>query len=139
MSQPRTESIDEVAEREVSVDKVLVVLLDILGQIRHQRGVNLLELSQRIATVVEDGFVTVLPPFQFGELTRSLISTDLRGLSGQLKLLSLHLQHLTLELEILILKVHQQVQQGDRVGQARSNGRILTGRRDFHSVGPRWR
>ena len=92
--------------------------------------------------MLEHGLVTRLPPFEFGNLTSALFAVDLGGFPGEFELLPLVLENLALNLERLILQVHQEMEQRDRVvvvgGGLR---RTLSSRRDFHPVCPgrrRW-
>ena len=76
MGELRPEPIDEVRQDELAVDEVLVVLLDVLGQVAHQRGVDRLQLRERVLAVIEDGLVPLLPFLQLGDC-RLLLAGEL--------------------------------------------------------------
>ena len=53
VGQAGAEAVDEVGQGEVAVDQVLVVLGDVVDQLAHQGGVDLFELAERLAALVE--------------------------------------------------------------------------------------
>ena len=93
--------------------QVLVVLLDVVGQLAHQDGVDLFELAERLAAGVEDVLVAGLPALELGDLAGPLLAVDLDGLAGELELLALDLEDLPLDVQRLVLEVDQQMEQGD--------------------------
>jgi hypothetical protein len=137
VGQPGAEFVDEVGQGEVALDQVLVVLGDVVDQLAHQGGVDLLELAERLPALLDHRLVPLLPALQLGDLPGPLLAGDLRGLAGQLELMLLVLEDLLLKLEGLRLEPHQHLQEGDRVGVRTARGRRrLPGRGNFHPVRP---
>ncbi len=89
VSESRAEAVDEVGEGEFAVDEVLVVLGNVVGQLAHEGGVDLLKVSERFLAVLEDVLVAVLPALQFGDLAGTLVTANLGGFAGELQLLAL--------------------------------------------------
>src|SRR4029077_5770308 len=113
------------------------VIVHVVGQLVHQRSVNLLELAQRFLAGFKDWLLACLPPFELAGLARSLLAVDMEQLSRDLELLALHFELLALDLEGLALKIGQQVKEQDRVVRVRdSTGWFLPRWRDLHAVGP---
>jgi hypothetical protein len=110
----------------------------VVDQISHQGRVDLFELAERLAALVNDPFVAGLPAFQFGDLSLPLLAGDLGGFLGQLKLLLLVLEDLPLDVEGLRLQGHHCVEQREDVAirAARRWDRRLSGGGNFHPVRP---
>ena len=109
------ETVDEVAEGEVSFEQVFVVVVDVVSQLAHERGVHLLELAQSFLAGFEDRLVPSLPAFELGGLAGALFAVDLEQFTRDFKLLALHVELLALDLERLALQVGQEVEQKNRV------------------------
>ena len=105
VGQTGAETIDEIAEGKIPFEQILVIVLDVVGHISHERGMNLFEPGQRISAGVENVFVAILPTLQFGPLAGSLLASNLGELAGEFELLTLRLKTLALELESLSLEV----------------------------------
>ena len=137
--QSRAEAVDEVGQGEVAVDQVLVVLGDVVDQLAHQGGVDLFELAERVATLVDHLVMPGLPALELGHLARSLVAGDLGGLSRQLQLLLLVLEDQLLDLQRLRLDLDQRMKQVNRIVirvRGRCRGRRLAGGGYFHPVRP---
>ena len=139
MGQTGAETIDEIAEREIALHQVFVVILDVICQLAHQRGVHLLEPAQGVSTGVKDMIVACLPPLELRSLAGSLLTANLDYLSCQIELLPLHFEHLPKGVKRLILQVHHHVKENDRVIGIVDGRGALPSRRDFHAIRPSWR
>jgi len=116
-----------------------VVVVHVIRQLAHQRGMHLLELAEGLLASVKDRFVADLPAFELARLPGSLFSVHLEQFTRDFKLLTLHFELLALNLERLALEVGQEVEQKDGiVGVGDGTGRVLPSRGDLHAVGPGW-
>src|SRR5262249_7005038 len=94
--QTRSEAIHEITEREVALQQIIVVILDVIGEVAHQCGMHLLEPPQRLAAGVDDVLVARLPALELRALAGPLLAIDLEQLPRDLELLPLDLQDLAL-------------------------------------------
>lgn len=137
MGESGTEAVDKIAQREVAFKEIFVIILDVIGQLAHERRVDLLEPAQGITTGIKHVLVADLPPFQLGTLPGPLFAANLDRFSREIELLPLHFQKLPQRIERLVLKIDQEMEQDDRfVGIRRGGGDTRSGRRDFHAIGP---
>ena len=136
VSQPGPESIDEVAEGEVAFQQIIVIILDVIGQVAHQGGMDLLEPAQSLAAGIEDVLVAHLPPLELGALACALLPADLEQLPGDLELLPLDLQDLPLGFQGLVLEVGQEMEEEDGVVGVGDGRRVLTRGGNLHAIGP---
>jgi len=77
MGESGTEAVDEIAQREVAFEEIFVIILDVIGQLAHERCVDLLEPAQGITAGIEHVVVADLPPFQLGALPGPLFAANL--------------------------------------------------------------
>ena len=77
MGESGTEAVDEIAQREVAFEEIFVIILDVIGQLAHERCVDLLEPAQGITAGIKHVVVADLPPFQLGALPGPLFAANL--------------------------------------------------------------
>ena len=63
MGESGTEAVNEIAQREVAFEEIFVILLDVIGQLAHERCVDLLEPAQGITAGIKHVVVADLPSF----------------------------------------------------------------------------
>jgi len=92
MGEPGAEAVDKIAQRVVAFEQIFVIILDVIGQLAHERRVDLLEPAQGITTGIKHVVVADLPPFQLGALPGPLFAANLHCFARQIELLPLHFQ-----------------------------------------------
>ena len=74
-----TKLVDKITECIITIDEIIMVLVNVFGHVPHQASVNLFELGQRLFAILDDAFVGPLPAFEVSDLALERFRCSIRG------------------------------------------------------------